>query len=172
MQPGGRVTLGHSGGFALRAGTAFTLLPSLDLGIVVLTKGAPEGAAEALVAEFLDRVQFGHPTRDWLPAYQGALGSVTAPVGDLVDETIPVDPDPAKRLSRYTGTYKNSYYGKAVVTQSDGRLVVALGPKRRTASRSTPGPATPSRSCPPARTRRTVRSPRRSSGSRTARRSR
>lgn len=128
-QPGGRVSLSHSGAFALGAGTAFTMIPSADIGIVTLSNGAPIGAVEALNAEFLDLVQFGHSTRDWLTAYGAALAVVTAPVGDLVDVDRPKDPAAPKRLSRYTGTYRNSYYGKLKVIERDGRLIVALGPE-------------------------------------------
>ncbi len=128
VQPGGRVQLSHSGAFSLGAGTAFTMLPSADVGIVTLSNGAPVGAVEALNAEFMDLVQFGYLTRDWYAAYHAALATVTAPVGDLVDAQRPQDPAAPKRLSRYTGTYRNSYYGKLKVIQRDGRLIVALGP--------------------------------------------
>lgn len=40
----GRVRLSHSGAFNLGASTTLTLLPAEDLGIVVLTNGAPQGA--------------------------------------------------------------------------------------------------------------------------------
>jgi len=129
VQPGGRVSLTHSGGFALGAGTAMTMIPSADLGVVVLTNGSPVGLAEAINAAFVDEVQFGHVTRDWLAAYTAALAPVTAPAGDLVGEEPPADADPAGRLSRYTGTYTNSYYGKAVVRKVDGHLEVAMGRK-------------------------------------------
>jgi hypothetical protein len=36
----------YSGAFALGTGTAFSLLPSEDVGIVVLTDAAPVGAAD------------------------------------------------------------------------------------------------------------------------------
>lgn len=127
VQPGGRVALSHSGAFALGAGTAFTMIPSADIGIVVLTNGAPVGAAEALNAEFVDLVQFGHSTRDWLTAYSAALATVTAPAGDLAGEDPPADPAPAGRLARYTGTFANQHYGKAVVRLRNGHLEVAMG---------------------------------------------
>lgn len=130
VQPGGRVTLGHSGAFNLGAGTAFTLLPSADVGIVVLTNGAPVGAAEAVNAEFMDLVQFGHSTRDWFAALNALFAPFSAPVGDLAGTTPSADAKPVKRLDRYTGTYRNGYYGTAKVRRDGRRLTVALGPKK------------------------------------------
>jgi CubicO group peptidase (beta-lactamase class C family) len=127
VQPGGRVSLGHSGAFVLGAGTSFTMIPSVDIGIVTLTNGAPVGVPEALNAEFMDLVQFGHITRDWRTAYRGALASATAPEGDLVGEEPPTDPAAAGSLARYTGTYANHHYGKAVVRLRQGHLEVAMG---------------------------------------------
>ncbi|MFK4730409.1 serine hydrolase [Agromyces mediolanus] len=129
-QPSGRVTLGHSGAFLLGAGTNFQLVPALDLGVVALTNGAPVGAAEAIVSEFLDRVQYGEPTRDWLEAYGQALGHSFEPQGDLAGEDRPATPAPPGPLAEYTGTWQNPYYGPAVVeaaADGSGGLVVRLG---------------------------------------------
>lgn len=129
VQPSGRVTMSHSGAFADGAGTTVTMIPSADIGIVVLTNGAPVGAAESLAAEFLDVVQFGHVTRDWWKTFQPALAPITAPVGDLVDVEAPVAPAPAHEAQAYTGTFHNQYYGDAAVTAHDGRLSMAVGPR-------------------------------------------
>lgn len=128
-QPSGRVTLGHSGAFILGAGTNFQLVPALDLGVVALTNGAPVGAAEAIVSEFLDRVQYGEATRDWLAAYGAALGHYFEPAGDLAGERRPADPAPPRSLADYAGTWQNPYYGEAVVAvdEASSGLVVRLG---------------------------------------------
>ena len=44
-QPSGRTMLSHSGAFLLGASTNFVLIPSANVGIVVLTNAAPVGAA-------------------------------------------------------------------------------------------------------------------------------
>ena len=54
--------------------------------------------------------------------------ALNAPVGDLVGKTPPAEPAPAHRLTEFTGTYKNAYYGDAEVRLVDGALVLALGP--------------------------------------------
>ncbi|WP_219721964.1 serine hydrolase [Microbacterium aurantiacum] len=128
MQPSGRVTLSHSGAFILGAATNVQLLPSADVGIVVLTNGAPIGVPEAIAAEFLDLLQFGYSTRDWLSDYGHAMAGYHQPAGDLTGETPPADPAPAQPLSAYAGTYANDYYGAAVVSEEDGVLTLAVGP--------------------------------------------
>ena len=127
-QPSGRTTLSHSGAFTLGAATNFVIVPELDLGVVALTNGGPVGAAEAVVAEFLDRVQYGTATRDWYTAFNGALSHYYAPAGDLVDETPPADPAASAPLESFVGTWSNEYFGDAVVELDGETLVVRLGP--------------------------------------------
>lgn len=125
--PGGRVVLSHSGAFVLGAATTVQLVPDLDVGIVVLTNAGPVGAAEALAAQFVDLVQFGTLTRDWVGDYGGALAGYYDPVGDLVGEEPPAD-EVGRELEAYVGEYANDYFGPARVSLEDGQLVVALGP--------------------------------------------
>lgn len=124
----GRTTLSHSGAFVLGTGTHFQIIPSLDIGIVVLTNGSPVGAAEAIAAEFLDLVQYGRTTRDWYAAYNAVFSGYLQPAGDLAGKTHPPHPAPARTLSDYTGTYENPYFGRATLLQKDGRLWIELGP--------------------------------------------
>lgn len=128
VQESGRPALSHSGAFVTGAGTNVQIVPALDLGIVALTNGAPVGAAESITAEFLDRVQFGEPTRDWLAAYGPALSHYDEPAGDLVGEEPPAAAAPARPLDEYAGTWSNEYFGDAIVEVDAGALVVRLGP--------------------------------------------
>jgi len=128
VSPAGRVTLSHSGAFALGAGTHYLMIPSAGVGIVILTNAWPIGVAETLGAEFADLVQFGAITRDWFPAYQGLLAPTTKPFGALVGKTAPANPAPAQALAAYAGVYANDYYGDAVVEQSDKGLTLKMGP--------------------------------------------
>ncbi|MDZ8172294.1 serine hydrolase [Microbacterium xanthum] len=125
---GGRTVIGHSGGFVLGAATNIRMIPSLDLGIVTLSNGAPYGLPEAVNAQFLDLVQYGEVTRDWVDDYRGAVASLTAPVGDLVDVAPPSDPQPSGAASEYTGTYANDYFGELTVSEAAEGLAVAMGP--------------------------------------------
>lgn len=125
----GRVSMNHSGGFILGAGTNFRLLPSADVGVVVLTNGAPVGAAEAIATHFTDLVQYGKPLRDWFAAYKPLMQNMLEPVGDLAGQAPPALPAPALQLEQYTGSYDNAYFGPSTVRHLDGTLWLELGPK-------------------------------------------
>ncbi|PRH85917.1 serine hydrolase [Labrys okinawensis] len=125
----GRTSMGHSGAFLLGAGTTFQILPSADVGIVVLTNGAPVGAAEAIAARFMDVVQYGEETRDWYPlAHQHMMGFFK-PVGDLVGKTPPAHAKPARPLASYVGAYVSPYFEVGTVQVEGDHLIVLLGPR-------------------------------------------
>ncbi len=128
----GRTEYSHSGAFALGAATNFVVMPSEDVGIIALTNGAPYGIPETLTAEFMDLVQYGQIREDWGPLYQKAIGWLNDPVGSLVGKQPPPNPAPAKPLRDYAGVYASDYWGPAVVTEHDGALHLAMGPKNHT----------------------------------------
>ena len=127
VTPSGRVMLSHSGAFLLGAATYVQLIPSLDLGIVVLSNAAPTGAVESLGAEFADLAQFGTVTRDWFSAYAGLFAPMQKPEGSLVGQTPPASPKPPAALDAYLGRYANAYFGDAVISRRDGGLVLVMG---------------------------------------------
>lgn len=126
--PSARMELSHSGAFALGAATNYVIIPSLGIGITVLSNAAPIGAVEALGMDFMDLVQFGVITRDWLSAYGQLMAPMNAPSGSLVGKQPPEHPAAALPLRAYTGVYNNAYFGDALVTQRDNALVLRLGP--------------------------------------------
>lgn len=130
----GRTEYSHSGAFDLGAATNFVVLPSEDLGIIALTNAAPYGIPETLTAEFMDLVQYGQIREDWGPLYKKAIGWLNNPVGSLAGKQPPANPAPARPLSDYVGSYASDYWGPAVVTEHDGALQLAMGPKNRTAT--------------------------------------
>lgn len=125
--PSGRVALSHSGAFALGAATRIELIPSLGVGIVILSNAAPNGAVEALGAQFTDLVQFGTITRDWLEAYGGLIAAMDKPEGSLVGRDPPAAPKPAAADEAYLGRYANPYFGEAHIARKDGGLVLVMG---------------------------------------------
>lgn len=130
VEANGRTSMGHSGAFLLGAGTSFKIVPSADLGIIVLTNGAPVGAAEAIVAQFVDTAMYGQPTRDWFDTYHAAFAGILEPAGDLVGKTPPSSASPANELDAYVGSYANAYYGPAEVKRVGDGLALILGPKQ------------------------------------------
>lgn len=106
------------------------MLPGEQLGIVVLTNGAPVGVADTVALDFFDTAQNGKPSRDWLPLVN-ALYEQEADAGRSATDFAkpPTDATPAKANSAYTGTYGNDFYGRATVAAENGGLVLRLGPE-------------------------------------------
>ena len=124
-----RMELSHSGAFELGSGTNFVILPSADVAIIALTNATPSGVPESLTAEFADLVQFGEVREDWYKLYGDIFKKMEQPTGSLVGQKPPTNPAPAAPLASYVGTYNNDYWGPARITEKDGRLQLALGPK-------------------------------------------
>ncbi len=125
----GRVTLSHSGAFSLGAATNFVVIPSADVAIVALTNATPVGVPETLTAEFADLVEFGAVRQDWRRLYADAFAGMNEPFGELAGRQRPASPAPSRPLADYTGSYASDYWGPATVTETDGALTVALGPR-------------------------------------------
>ncbi len=127
-QVSGRMSVSHSGAFVLGAATNFQVVPELELGIVALSNGAPVGMPEAVTASFLDLVQYGQVTRDWIADYGAAFAAYTEPLGDLVGVDRPADPVAAPSDEQIVGTYTSPYFGTATVQREGDELTVRLGP--------------------------------------------
>jgi CubicO group peptidase (beta-lactamase class C family) len=127
----GRTVYSHSGGFSMGAATNFVVMPSEDIGIIALTNAAPFGVPETLTAEFMDLVQYGQIRENWGSLYKQMIGPMNNPEGSLVGKQPPANPAPARPLSDYLGVYASDYWGPAVVTERDGALQLAMGPKNQ-----------------------------------------
>lgn len=125
----GRQQFSHSGAFELGAATNVLFLPAADVAIVVLTNATPSGAPETLTAEFADLVQYGEVREDWWKPYHDAFLGMEEPEGSLVGKQPPANPAPPAPLATYVGDYANPVYGPARITEVDGGLRLALGPK-------------------------------------------
>ncbi|MDV8001088.1 serine hydrolase [Rhodococcus sp. IEGM 1408] len=123
----GRVQWSHSGAFALGAGTAMLMMPSLDLGIITLTNAAPVGVAETINARVADLAQYGDRTLDWGELYGQAFAQLLDPVGDLTGAPQPTDPEPPRPLDQLVGTYRNDYFGTLEVRRAGDALSLAWG---------------------------------------------
>jgi hypothetical protein len=128
----GRVQVSHSGAFNLGAATNVWLLPTEQLGIVVLTNAHPIGVPEAVSKSFLDLVLSGKVERDWLQLYRQAFATLDMPpYGTKVDYTKPpLNPSPALASAAYVGTYHNDFFGEIEVAAQGAGLVLELGPKK------------------------------------------
>jgi hypothetical protein len=104
------------------------MLPSANLGIVVLTNGMPIGVPESISAYFLDAIEAGSATRDWLTGYGAVFASGMVNHSELAGKTPPANPTPAKPDAFYTGTYQNAFYGPITIDVSGGSLHLHIGP--------------------------------------------
>lgn len=125
----GRLHLSHSGAFAKGAATAYELLPSAKLGIMVLTNGIPLGVPESITKMFYDIVEFGSVQIDWFAVYSPVFVQMLAPNGKLAGKTPPTQAVASQPLSSYVGTYANDYYGPATIAANAATLTMTYGAK-------------------------------------------
>lgn len=129
----GLVQLGHSGAFNLGAATTVYLLPSEELGIVVLTNSRPIGVPETIALSFLDLAQYGQIKRDYFKLLKSAFAALEKPpYGTLIDYTKPPkQPLPALSNHVYLGRYRNDYFGEIEIAVREGQLVLLLGAQKK-----------------------------------------
>ena len=122
----------HNGALATGASTNFEIVPALDLGIVVLTNGFPQGLPESITSDFLELAQFGRIRTDaWRTNRKMFRDAIKAAFGSSsVSGDPPTNARPAKPLTRYAGTYRNDYFGTATVAVADGALQLHMGPAK------------------------------------------
>jgi len=125
---------GHAGAFSVGARTLVALYPDDDLGIVVLANAFPTGVPEGIADSFFDQVFDGRMTEDWITKWNQAYDGMFAPgiaTARARYGTLPASPSPALPLAAYAGTYGNAYLGTATVTERQGTLWLALGPRQQ-----------------------------------------
>jgi CubicO group peptidase (beta-lactamase class C family) len=121
---------GHAGAFSQGARTVASLVPSHQLGIVVLTNAFPTGVPEGISDRFLENVMGGDTGRDWLGEWNAFFGSLFGPAIEAAKKTYaqrPPDASPALPLSTYAGTYANAYLGTVSAVEADGALTLRFG---------------------------------------------
>jgi CubicO group peptidase (beta-lactamase class C family) len=130
----GRLRLGHSGAFALGAATSVLLVPSEQLGIVVLTNAYPIGFAEGLTNSFTDIALYGKSTQDWMAIFK-KIFSDPATVGVFAGSDYtksPGSPTPQLANTAYLGTYTNNFFGDVQIIEKGEGLAVIEGPRKLT----------------------------------------
>jgi CubicO group peptidase (beta-lactamase class C family) len=124
---------GHAGAFSQGARTSVSLVPSQQVGIVVLTGAFPTGVPEGIADTFLAAILGGDRARNWVADWNEFFASLFGPAMDEAKATYdrPVaGASPALALTAYAGTFSNDYLGTACVVEADGALVLRLGPEK------------------------------------------
>jgi hypothetical protein len=129
---GGKKQLSHSGAFLLGAATAVFMIPSEQIGIVVLTNAAPVGLAESIALNFVDDFEYGAARQDYLFALEEDFAvlrdRILGSSKNYSTEKPPINPSPAGPLSSLVGTYDNPYFGRLEIEEQQGRLILRLPP--------------------------------------------
>ena len=123
--------LSHSGAFDLGVRTCVYLYPEEDLGIAIFANGGTNGVPEAIALAFEDWVFRGGLRQDWIAVADRKFLEFSEEFHlyqvDPADRpSVPEEPGPA---GRYTGTYRNPYYGTIEVIGNDGSLAFRIGPE-------------------------------------------
>jgi CubicO group peptidase (beta-lactamase class C family) len=126
----GRLVVQHSGAFSHGAATNVLLLPGEGLGVVTLTNAYPIGLAEAINRRFLDAVEKGRQTQDWLAVYGKAFAGIVESPDPTDYGKPPATVTPARPAAAYVGTYHSDYWGDLTVTEAVGGLSFTAGPAR------------------------------------------
>lgn len=128
----GRIRWSHSGAFNLGAATCVNVLPTEQIGIIVLTNSSPIGAPEAVCRSFLDLVLTGKVEKDWLTLFKQLFKEAMAPTyGTSVDYSKSLRrPSPALPTGTYVGHYRSDLYGAIQIVKTDAGLALKLGPKQ------------------------------------------
>jgi CubicO group peptidase (beta-lactamase class C family) len=128
----GEKLLSHSGAFMLGSATAVYMIPNLQIGIVVLSNGAPVGLPESIALTFLDDFQYGIPQKDYLKEAGADFAALREGVlkssKDYSAEKPPSNPSPGVPPASLVGTYDNRYFGKLEIEEQQGKLILRLPP--------------------------------------------
>ncbi|MFO0947104.1 MAG: serine hydrolase [Planctomycetota bacterium] len=132
IDPEGRVFWRHSGAFFLGIRTEVALLPAEQLGIVVLTNAAPTGVPEAINDSFFDLVFHGKLGTDWVELWNGRFDQLVKQMYQAQTDYShpPAPPSPAMPVKSYTGRYQNDYFGALEILETNGSLMLKLGPRK------------------------------------------
>ena len=124
----GQRLVSHTGGWPGMV-SRLTLVPQLDLGVVVLTNQEVGAAFNAVTYEVLDHY-LKAPDTDWVAAYAAAVakaGRDADTAWDAHRAARKKNSTPSLPLAAYAGTYTDAWYGDVVLAMEGGRLVMRFG---------------------------------------------
>lgn len=117
----------HTGGL-LGIVSQVTMIPEMDLGIIVLTN-QQSGAAFRSITNTIKDSYFGIRGKDRIKQYNDArlksekkADSVVAAVWEQVEKEQKASKGKDVNLDRYAGVYKDPWYGKVDITKKEGKL--------------------------------------------------
>jgi len=125
----GRKLVMHTGGLPGYV-SRVVMVPSLRLGVSVLTNQESGAAFEAIAFRILDHY-LGAPPFDWLAGYRSLTQQSTAQLADAERQARAARDSlsqPSLPLARYAGTYRDPWYGDVAIEHSGNGLVIRMVP--------------------------------------------
>lgn len=119
----------HTGGL-LGTVTQVTLIPELQLGIIVLTN-QQSGAAFTAITNTIKDGYLGYPDRNWVKVYSERMAKAQADAEQItgpVYATIAArqrNARPEREDSTYTGTFRDAWFGDFIISRKGGGLWIA-----------------------------------------------
>ncbi|MEO6927484.1 MAG: serine hydrolase [Rhodanobacter sp.] len=118
-----------------------TMVPKLNLGVVVLTNQQSGAAFNAVTYRVLDAYLNPAQKTDWVAVYQKAVQHEEAKAGDSVakhEKARDKHSKPSLPLADYAGTYRDPWYGDVVITREHGKLRLRFSKTRQLVGTMTP----------------------------------
>jgi CubicO group peptidase (beta-lactamase class C family) len=123
----GRKLIGHGGALTGML-SQVALIPEERLGVIVLTNQEEGGAMSAIVNHIFDSYLNLQPT-DWISAYKAARAE-TMKKAHAAEEKQSAEratnSKPSLPLASYAGAYEDGWYGKVVIVNEKGKLVLRM----------------------------------------------
>jgi CubicO group peptidase (beta-lactamase class C family) len=120
----GHTIVQHSGGVPGML-SMVTMIPELKAGIIVLTNAYPGGLSYVTITNEIKDEILGHAGMDWLKWADERLNSssseadsVVSAVWGKVEKNKSITPN----LKRFTGTYKDNWFGEVEIYEQDNQL--------------------------------------------------
>lgn len=123
----GRKLVGHGGALTGML-SQVALIPEERLGVIVLTNQEESGAMSAIVNHIFDSYLNLQPT-DWITAYKAARAETLNKAHEAEKKQLAeraVNSKPSLPLASYAGSYEDAWYGKAIITDEGGKLVLRM----------------------------------------------
>jgi CubicO group peptidase (beta-lactamase class C family) len=118
----------HTGGL-MGFVSRVTLVPDLNLGVVVLTNQQSGGAFQSMTYRILDHYMSA-PATDWIAGFKKSeeMGLARAAEAEKrLASTRAADSKPSLPLAKYAGRYTDAWYGDVTISMETDKLVLRFG---------------------------------------------
>jgi len=120
----GQKLVWHTGGWPGMV-SRVTMVPGLNLGVVVLTNAESGAAFNAVTYRVLDAYLNPDQKTDWVAAYDKAVKKSEAKADESLakhEAARNKASKPSLALAKYAGTYRDPWYGDVIISNESGKL--------------------------------------------------